>query len=240
MRETWQGKRTKSRNKARAQRQRKEPSAKRRKTSKETYVGVQEQLLQTQRQEEQEKRKPEEHSDAPPAKRKAERSTQNINEIFMKMNSKNGQEECAQEQETGQEQGAQELPPPSNSGVHYGQEHAVELVNWEEEFKAHVQETKRPQQESETRIEKAQKSEKSWELLKECTRYLKENDKSWKQEGESNSKNSKTKRLKAAQEQKQETLTRTRQRKMEETWKKITKERQQILQAEEQRMRRFD
>ena len=82
----------KERNKARAQRQRKEPAAKRRKTSKETYVGVQEQLLQTQRQEEQEKRKPEEHSDAPPAKRKAERSTQNIKEIFMKMNSKNGQE----------------------------------------------------------------------------------------------------------------------------------------------------
>ena len=88
----------------------------------------------------------------------------------MKMNSKNGQEECAQEQETGQEQGAQELLPPSNSGVHYGQEQEVELVNWEEEFKAHVQETKRLQQESETRIEKAKKSEKSWELLKECTR----------------------------------------------------------------------
>ena len=104
-------------------------------------MGVQEQLLQTQRQEEQEKRKPEEHSDAPPAKRKAERSTQNIKEIFMKMNSKNGQEECAQEQETGQEQGAQELSPPSNSGVHYGQEQEVELVNWEEDFKAHVQET---------------------------------------------------------------------------------------------------
>ena len=140
----------------------------------------------TQRQEQQEKRKPEEYSnhiDAPPAKRKAERSPQNIKEIFRKMNLKNGQEEDAKEQETGQEQQAQELTSPDKiPEVYYGQEHEVELVNWEEMFKAHVAETKRLQQESETRIEKAQKSQKSWEFLNECTRYLKENDKSWKQE----------------------------------------------------------
>ena len=105
----------KERNKNRVQRQRKEPAAKRRKTSNETFMGVLEQPMQpTQRQEQQEKRKPEEHShhsDAPPAKRKAERSHQNIKEIFRKMNSKNGQEEEAQEQKTGQEQQAQGLTP---------------------------------------------------------------------------------------------------------------------------------
>ena len=116
----------------------------------------------------------------------------------------------------------------------------MELVNWEEEFKAHVQETKRLQQESETRIEKAQKSEKSWELLKECTRYIKENDKSWKKEGDSNNKNNKAKRLKAAQEQKQKIITMVRKSKIEETWNKIPKKKKQILQADEQRMRRFE
>ena len=115
------------------------------------------------------------------------------------------QEDDAQEQETEQEHQAQGLTPPGKiPEVYYGQEQEVELVNLEEMFKAHVAETTRLQQESETRIEKAQKSEKSWELLKECTRYLNENDKSWEKEGESNNKNSKTKRLKAAQEHKQE------------------------------------
>ena len=46
-----------------------------------------------------------------------------------------------------------------NQGLYFGHEHQeVELVNWEEIFKPHVAETRRLDRETETRIERAQKS----------------------------------------------------------------------------------
>ena len=99
----------KERNKKRAQRQRREPTAKRRKTDSETYVKGQEQEMHSQQRQEQEKRKPEEdshHHEAPNAKRKVVRTSQDIRDIFSNMSrqSTSTQEQDAPAKETQEEE----------------------------------------------------------------------------------------------------------------------------------------
>ena len=126
-------------------------------------------------------------------------------------------------------------------GVYHGQEQQeAETVDWEEIFKVHVAETRRLEREAAARIERSQKSEKSWELLRLCKEYLKENEQTWKQEGENNIKNAKRRKLKLAEKQKQATLTRICQAKITETWGRLPKDQQKILQAEEATRRRFE
>ena len=92
-------------------------------------------------------------------------------------------------QETLEATPSTDLGKLDHPGVHYGPEHHdQELVNWEEIFRLHVEETKRLDREKDSLIETAQKKETSWELLRECTRYLKENEKNWKLEEDKNSK----------------------------------------------------
>ena len=47
-----------------------------------------------------------------------------------------------------------------------------------------LEETARIVKERKDRIEEAEKQEKSWELLRECVGYIKENKKAWKREDE--------------------------------------------------------
>ena len=126
-------------------------------------------------------------------------------------------------------------------GAHHGQEQKeTELVNWEEIFRVHVAETIRLERETASRMEKSQKNEKSWELLRLCKEYLKENEQAWKQEGEDNIKTAKNRKLKLAEKQKQETLTRICQAKITETWNRLPKDQQKILQTEETTRSRFE
>ena len=50
----------------------------------------------------------------------------------------------------------------------------VEIIEWEEIFDNHNRETIRLEKEREERIENKEKQEKSWELLRECRKFLKE------------------------------------------------------------------
>ena len=63
---------------------------------------------------------------------------------------------------------------------HPAEERLVEMVNWEEIFHKHIEETRTLERERQEQVEKAQKNEKRWEMLRECTAFLKENEKSWK------------------------------------------------------------
>ena len=58
--------------------------------------------------------------------------------------------------------------PDSQEAIYYGENEEVELTNWEEMFKNHVEETKMLEKVREEKIEKADKKEKSWELLRVC------------------------------------------------------------------------
>ena len=93
--------------------------------------------MQNKQRQEQEKRKPEEdshHHESPNAKRKNERSSQDIRDIFNIMNRK-------------------EIPSIQEQDAP-AQETLDELVNLEEIFKAHVAETRRLERETETETEK--------------------------------------------------------------------------------------
>ena len=61
-------------------------------------------------------------------------------------------------------------------GVRYGETQRVEMVDWEETFKKHQEETKRMEKERTEKLERAEKNEKSWMLLRECVQYTKENE----------------------------------------------------------------
>ena len=74
------------------------------------------------------------------------------------------------------------------------------------------------------KIERAQRKEKSWELLRESTRYLKQNEQSLKIENEKNCKESKNARLKRAEQQRVETVTKIRQKKLTESWNRLPEE----------------
>ena len=59
--------------------------------------------------------------------------------------------------EQEQEEEVAETEKPALPTAHYGQEEEVELTNWEEIFRTHIQETKRLEKENEERIERAEK-----------------------------------------------------------------------------------
>ena len=133
-----------------------------------------------------------------------------------------------QESDQKQTTTSQETPDTTHE-IQYGPEICgQELVNREENFRRHIEETRRLDKEREDLIEEAQKKEKSWELLRVCTTYLKENEKNWKQEDDKNYKLAKNIKLKQAETQKAATLSRLTQSKITETWNKLPKDERKL------------
>ena len=116
----------------------------------------------------------------------------------------------------------------------------MELIDWEEKFKSHIEETKRLEKETEDRIERSEKREQSWQLLRECTRFLRENEKGWKEENERNCKVAKNTRLRKAEKQKLETLKNLQQKKITESWKRLPEHERRRLEKEETRRRKLE
>ena len=108
-----------------------------------------------------------------------------------------------------------EKEPESVSGTTYGDYETVEVVDWEDIFKNHMEETRRLEKERECRIEKKEKQEKSWELLRECTKFLKENEKNWKREEEERLTERNKKEIKNKKKRQEQNT----QKKISETWK---------------------
>ena len=79
-----------------------------------------------------------------------------------------------------EDQQVEEEKIEEEKSIYYGETETVELVDWEERFKKHLEETREIERQREARIENMEKQEKSWELLRECMAYLKENEKTWK------------------------------------------------------------
>ena len=110
---------------------------------------------------------------------------------------------------------------PKPTKVHLGPEEKIELEDWEEKFREHIEQTKKMEKEAEERIERKLKKESSWQLLRECTTFLKENEKGWKIEDQKNCKEAKKTRLKRAEQQKKETLSTLQQKKITESWSRL-------------------
>ena len=127
-----------------------------------------------------------------------------------------------------------------HKAIYYGEEEEVELINWEEEFKKHLEETKRMNSEREEKIERAAKMEKSWELLRECSNFLRDNEKKWLIDGETTKQKTKAenkaRRLELARIQKEETAQKLRQKRINETWNRLPEcEKRHLMKQEEKR-----
>ena len=81
------------------------------------------------------------------------------------------------EPEKEKDQEKKKKPEEAAEEIFYGRAEAEtkELVDWEEKFRKHQLETIELEKEREARIEESEKKEKSWEMLRVCTSYLKEN-----------------------------------------------------------------
>ena len=97
-------------------------------------------------------------------------------------NTTNSQETRQEESKEHQpkKQPIQEHPPQDLEGVHYGEAREAEMVDWEAIFSKHLEETRRMETERQEQIDKAYKKETNWEVLRECTSFLRENEKTWK------------------------------------------------------------
>jgi hypothetical protein len=173
----------KHRNKERGERHRihqKAPGPKRRKLEDETYVKGQEHQELPERQS-QEKRKADKNTvpgpEAQPSTKR--RKLVDIRTLLQAQIDKKAITRELQEPEPQQEL-TQEAPAQDQPGVYYGEEQIVETVNWEEIFHQHLEETRRLERERQEQVERAEKKEKSWEMLRECTAFLKEHEKKWK------------------------------------------------------------
>ena len=207
----------KERNRTRAQNQRKLPPPKRRKLEGGKYEQATLEKQTPEKETREDHRRQEELQEgSPPTKRQDRRAQRDIREALGTIE-KSRDKPSMQQDQPAQQEHEQEQETDS-----YGQEAAEgELVDWATIFKAHMEETRRMNREREEKIEKAQKKEKSWELLRECTNYLKENEKAWKQEQNKYCKEAKSTRLRRAENKRKETLTKIRQQKIQETLKKL-------------------
>ena len=95
------------------------------------------------------------------------------------------------------------------------------------------------------RIEGAEKQEKSWELLRECVGYIKENEKAWKREDEDKlterqKKEQKNKLKQTEKKQNEQEANKQLQQKITETWKRIPEHEQIHMLKEEEKRRRME
>ena len=56
----------------------------------------------------------------------------------------------------------------------------IEMIDWDTKIKKYREEIARENRETDERLEKASKKEKSWALLRLCKNYIRENGRSWK------------------------------------------------------------
>lgn len=64
----------------------------------------------------------------------------------------------------------------------YGEAEELEMVNLDEAFKQHIEERKRLNKEKGELLERKKKKQKSWEMLRTCGEFIKENENKWKVE----------------------------------------------------------
>ena len=129
------------------------------------------------------------------------------------------------------------------SHIVYGELEEVEVINWDEAFKQHLEESARLQQEIDERLEAQNKKKQSWELLRTCVDFIKTNEKIWKIEEEErltvrqrkerlNKKNQLEKKFKETAKEKETTT------KITKIWQRLPEhEKRHLLKEEEKRQR---
>ena len=126
-----------------------------------------------------------------------------------------------------------------------GPEEEVELTDWQEAFKDHILETRRLEREKLELKQRAEKKEQSWELLRQCTQFLKENESKWKNEEEDRKtekqrKEEKNRRCQKANTQSETIGNQVRQQKIEKSMKLLPEHARMRAIKEEEKTRRIE
>ena len=128
-----------------------------------------------------------------------------------------------------------EDPPEENQHTYQLKDEEVEIVDWEAIFSEHRKTIDEENSAREERLEEVKKKEASWELMRLCTNFLKENDQKWKDKAkDEEKKNGKEKKKEANKKDKEKEDKQTLvQKKIEETFKKLpSKEKERFVQEE--------
>ena len=120
-----------------------------------------------------------------------------------------------------------------------------ELIDWERKMQQQRDEMREEEKDREERKERASNLEKSWELMRMCTQYIRENNKNWKDEGTQNRKRQedlerKEERLTKIAERRGKIKATAIQRKITETILKIPETDRRTLQQEEEKKRKIE
>ena len=127
----------------------------------------------------------------------------------------------------------------------YEQEEWFEYINWEEKIKQHREELEREERARKTRIDKSEKMEESWELLRICMGYIRENSERWKKEEKERQEKAqkeeeKRARLILAARKRENLKENLLQKKITDSMKKLPKKIVEDLRQEEEGLRRKD
>ena len=138
----------KERNKERGERHRihqRAPASKRRKLENETYETRQEQpnMEEGKAQEKRKADKNSEHGAEPSEKRMRLTDIRTLFKSQLDRTETAPQVGAQEQQEQTQDTPAQDQPAQDQPGTYYGEEETVELINWEEIFHKHLEETRR-------------------------------------------------------------------------------------------------
>ena len=100
---------------------------------------------------------------------------------------------------------------------------SMEILDWDALIYKHRESIRKEERERKEKQEKAEKKKASWELLRMCRDFIKENERSWKNDQkkrdlESESKNQKVKRVEKVAEKKKIIREKTLQKRLLENW----------------------
>ena len=135
--------------------------------------------------------------------------------------------------------------PATRRHVQQGEATNCEMIDWEPVFKKHLEETRELERCRKEKIERAEKKEQSWLLLRECKEFLRDNEKTWhfldnEKPKMKKKQEEKNRRLELSKIQKAETLKKIKEQKISENWKQLSsKEKKEFMEGEE-RSRRLD
>ena len=233
------------------------PGAKRRKLEEEEYA-TEKDTTKTERMEKttSSKRKDDDDEPAQPNKKKM-RPNRDIKEMLQSRTLEKSRDALEESKEKEQEWGkplevgssVDTTPPEVPATERHAQQGEevtnCEMIDWESVFQKHLEETRELERCRKEKIERAEKKEQSWLLLRECKEFLRDNEKTWhfldnEKPKMKKKQEEKNRRLELSKIQKAETLKRIQEQKISENWKQLSsKEKKEFMEGEE-RSRRLD
>ena len=121
----------------------------------------------------------------------------------------------------------------------------LEILDWDALISKHRERIRKEERDRKEKQENAEKKKASWELLRMCRDYIKENGRSWKtdqrkRDFENNSQNQKMKRLEKVAEKKEKIREKALQKRLLENWLILPEKEKNKYRDDEEKMQRME